>query len=163
MIVQEAIKQAFTRSAAQFYKDVQQEFNRPFSRTGAQGVFNSPLSATGKTQKSFNSKVVIDGERVILTMYAEDSWRWANQGRGPGRRPPVFSVFAWAAAKGILRGNAQQQESMAWAIAVSIGKRGTSKQPSRYFDRLVPPLIEDLEFQVNTVLKDFEINISQAA
>jgi len=110
--------------------------------------------ATRKLRQSIllESGVDIFGERYVLHIDMEDYWKFVEEGRTSGKRPPIEPIIKWIRAKGLVsasqlsqrrrgvikslksrrvkkgfkqRSIEQLTRQRAWAIAVNIGKKGT--------------------------------------
>jgi len=67
--------------------------------------------------KTLNYKVVEDIDDIDVEFIMEDCAKWIDEGRGPGKQPPLEAIQDWTSRKGI-------PESAAFAIAKSIGRFG---------------------------------------
>ena len=114
--------------------------------------------ATGALYNSINYDVSINGNTVALQVLYNIYLEWINSGRKPGKMPPVDSILNWIIARRIQppanarrnilgrfskgfsikqgrNGKGQytsikdQARSLAWAIAVSIKKKGIKAVP----------------------------------
>jgi hypothetical protein len=85
--------------------------------------------ATGRTVRSLTiSPPFMDGGymRVKVGPTTKYSW-WLHFGRDPGKMPPVQAILDWVKEKHV--GNPGDELSTAWAIAKSIGRKGTKPVP----------------------------------
>lgn len=76
---------------------------------------------------------------------------YMNEGRGPGKRPPMEALTVWMREKGIA-------ESMYWAIANKIAKEGTEGIGDKWLKDAVKsiaagPVKEDLRDKISKALK----------
>lgn len=61
---------------------------------------------------------------LSLTLITPAHVQFAKYGRGPGKTPPLDPIIAWVKKKGVIKGGGSV-EGTAFAIAKSIGKKGT--------------------------------------
>ncbi len=88
--------------------------------------------------------------------------QFAKYGRGPGKQPPHEAILEWVKREGI-KFDGSTYEGTAWAIAKSIGKKGTSnwkpnapnamdeaitKNIDTYNDKLAQMLVVQVEDQL---------------
>lgn len=79
--------------------------------------------ATGKTSAMLRIVPTENGFQLR-------GWRYAGsyeEGRAPGRMPPVSAIEAWARAKGLTFSTPRQARSWAFAVARKIGRQGTRR------------------------------------
>lgn len=57
--------------------------------------------ATGKLKNSYVHNVSIDGPVVSLTISADEHFKFVENGRRPGKFPPLVAISRWCEAKGI--------------------------------------------------------------
>lgn len=83
------------------------------------------------------SRVTQTGDLVEAKIVGSEHWKYFEYGRKRGKRPPVKSIEEWITAKGIpvrkSKGESklsvmERRRGMAFAIARSIGQRGTIKR-----------------------------------
>ena len=60
-----------------------------------------------------------------VTLLTPEHIQFAKYGRGPGKQPPIDDILRFVNDKGIIF-EGTDQEGTAWAIAISIGKKGTA-------------------------------------
>jgi hypothetical protein len=103
---------------------MQQAFNKTVQRSGRGGQYSTTPIATGQTQKSVRTQVVVTPNSVSVELYARQSIIFADRGRPAGAMPPVSAIRAWVAAKGL--------DISPWAIAKSIAQKGTAQPPANF-------------------------------
>lgn len=96
------------------------------------------LLASRNLLQSVGFDVVVRGNNLVrFTLYMPPYWKWVDQGRKPGKRPPIKPIMEWIAHKGIpVRTSAKQSgksvleasRSLAISIAWAIAKKGTIKR-----------------------------------
>lgn len=83
------------------------------------------------------SRVTQMGDLVEAKIVGSEHWKYFEYGRKRGKRPPIKSIEEWITAKGIpvrkSKGESklsvmERRRGMAFAIARSIGQRGTIKR-----------------------------------
>lgn len=81
--------------------------------------------ATGRLLNSIDYKIVKSTEKYLLEITAKDYLKYVDAGRKPnGKLPPVDLIIKWAKLKRLTLHNGQTYESVGWAIAKSIAKKG---------------------------------------
>lgn len=81
--------------------------------------------STGRLYNSVRYQVKKELDRFVLYIYYKDYGKYVDEGRRPGKFPPVKSIKKWTKTKGI-------KEELAFAIAYSIYKFGI--EPIRFSD-----------------------------
>ena len=74
-------------------------------------------NATGGTSQRINVATSGGNGSGQASLLMDQNWRYLGNGRGPGKPPPIGSIRAWIAARGL--------PLNAFALAHSIGKRGS--------------------------------------
>ncbi len=74
-------------------------------------------SASGALINSIDSRIVVDAETAFIELLANDYLEYVDQGRKPGKYPPIRAISEWCRIKGI-------ESSAAFPIARSIYKFG---------------------------------------
>lgn len=83
------------------------------------------------------SRVTQTGNLIQANVMGSDHWKYFEYGRKRGKRPPIKSIEEWITAKGIpvrkSKGESklsvmERRRGMAFAIARSIGAKGTVKR-----------------------------------
>jgi len=120
------------------------------------------------------------GQSYTATITAADYWQWVDQGRGPGKRPPITSIVQWIRDKesfqlrgkerigdtkkrGLQKGQKVSLqdviEGAAYGIATNIGKHGT--QGTQFMSKV---LTEEFYAELNRDMtkafkRDIEVTI----
>ena len=134
--------------------------------------------ATKALWQSVQVPITIFGSTYTLQIIMEDYWRWVDEGRKPGKMPPVDKIAQWIAHKGIpIRAQVKatplkrkskktlservrsRQRSVAFLIARSIGKKGT--RPTHFYSDVInEKFIADMKADIGKQLKkDYTIQI----
>jgi hypothetical protein len=79
--------------------------------------------ASGDLINSISYQVVQESNGFILRILANDTFTYVDEGRRPGRMPPVKPIVSWIKEKKIKFGNLSDN-SMGFIIARSIGEKG---------------------------------------
>lgn len=79
--------------------------------------------ATGKTSKLLRIEPTENGFKL-------HGWKYSGtyeEGRKPGKMPPIDALIEWAQAKGIKFADEKQMRSWAWCLARKIAAEGTAR------------------------------------
>ena len=128
-------------------KDIKMLYKASGKRTT--GKFESLLKATYT-----DSKAIIEGSPFLA-------------GRVAGKMPPVQSILEWVKAKGLQPiKEGQTQTSLAWAIAITISKKGIKKENHLeiYSKVITPKRIDEVikkvsQFNVNLFVSEMEASL----
>lgn len=95
----------------------------------ADGVNASGALATFTTDYEYN------GEHFIVYFNLEDYWKYVENGRGPGKFPPLDAIRNWILVKPItpvpdVRGKIPTTEQLAFLISRKIANEGTEGKHS---------------------------------
>ena len=91
--------------------------------------------ATGTLLNSVEFSVEQYGRRFDVVLTIADYWRWVEDGRKPGKMPPPSAILKWVLAKPVIpkpndNGRIPTPQSLSWAIAKSIEKKGILPTPA---------------------------------
>jgi hypothetical protein len=79
--------------------------------------------ASGDLINSISYEVIQESNGFILRILANDTFTYVDEGRRPGKMPPVKPIVSWIKQKKIKFGNLSDN-SMGFIIARSIGEKG---------------------------------------
>lgn len=97
-----------------------------------------PSQATNNLAQSVEPRITVQGLGYRFQLFMDSYWRWVNDGRKPGKRPPIAPIEKWVTAKGIDVGPGDKMKNrrgMAYGIATNIGKNGT--KGTKFFSKVV--------------------------
>jgi len=104
--------------------------------------------ATGQLARGIAYQVVENEEGTNLQITVPGYGQFVDQGRRPGKMPPVQPIIDWVRVKRI-RTPQYTTEQMGWAIAKSIAKKGIRPKPF-------------IENSIQFVLQNFTQELTQA-
>lgn len=113
--------------------------------------------ASGELYNSIQYEVVRDGDLMNLNILGLEYFKWVDQGRPPGKQPPMQNILSWITAKGIRPntgsgikaryiGLPRGDKSLAFLIARKIGLEGLKATNilSTTIEQVTDPLTLDL-------------------
>ena len=87
-------------------------------------------NASGKLFDSIHHIVEVNGTAIELSLSLEDYWKYVEEGRGPGKFPPLGKIEEWITVKPIApypdsRGRIPSTKQLAFLIGRKIANEGT--------------------------------------
>jgi hypothetical protein len=126
--------------------------------------------ATGGLRDSIHFEIKRFGLTYRFELYLADYYEWVDNGRAPGKQPPIESIIKWIKDKRLVihskyglqakygkskikqvSDNLRQTRSLAFAIARKIGRRGT--KGNNFYSNTVPAWVENLKIELPKALK----------
>ena len=93
-------------------------------------------NATSSLSQSIKPQIKGTQSGYRLTVLMEDYWQYVEEGRKPGKMPPIKNIYEWIRYKRPIQDKIQQSpdkiaatKSLAYVIARKIGQKGTKAQP----------------------------------
>ena len=88
------------------------------------------INASYKLLNSVETVVRRNDDEFIVTINLEDYWYYVENGRGPGKFPPIDKILEWIRCKPVIpysdsRGRLPTEEQLAFLIARKIAEQGT--------------------------------------
>ena len=88
------------------------------------------INASYKLLNSVETVVKRNDDEFIVSINLEDYWIFVENGRGPGKFPPVSKILDWIRCKPVIpysdsRGRIPTEESLAFLISRKIAEQGT--------------------------------------
>lgn len=102
---------------------------------------------TGSLINSLDYKVIKESNSFILKILANDTFNFVDEGRRPGKQPPIKPIQNWVNRKGIKIKNYSDRQT-AFIIARSIGENGI--KPLRLKKQLMNDFLKN---RANLLLK----------
>lgn len=114
---------------------------------------------TGNLIRSLDFKVIKDIDGLFLQILAAPYFKYVNEGRRPGKMPPVGPIKKWVDMRGIVFKNYSSQQT-AFVIARSIGKKGI--KPLNITNKLIENIIRNKDNIIKAgAIKDVENYINK--
>ena len=130
----------------------------------------SNLPDTYRIKSKLNFVFEIDGNFYEIVFHAPDYFKYVENGRGPGKNPPIKAIEDWITIKHITpyptaKGVLPTKKQLAFLIARSIGENGTKATPtfalsraldedkSYWNDQIDKAITEDVYDNVDALLK----------
>ena len=88
------------------------------------------INASYKLLNSVETTVKRNDDEFVVTIHLEDYWIFVENGRKPGRFPPIDKILEWIRIKPVIpysdnRGRLPTEEQLAFLIARKISEQGT--------------------------------------
>lgn len=90
---------------------------------------SSGRKASGQLLTSINYNIVINSNEYAIDLNLEDYWKYVEEGRGPGKFPPVNKILEWIRIKPVLphpdnNGKLPTEQQLAFLISRKIADEG---------------------------------------
>lgn len=88
------------------------------------------INASYKLLNSVETTVKRNDDEFVVTIHLEDYWYYVENGRKPGRFPPIDKILEWIRIKPVIpysdsRGRLPTEEQLAFLISRKIAEQGT--------------------------------------
>lgn len=95
------------------------------------------INASYKLLNSVETTVKRNDDEFIVSINLEDYWYYVENGRGPGKFPPIDKILEWIRVKPVIpytdsRGRLPTEEQLAFLIARKIANEGTEGRKVLY-------------------------------
>ena len=123
--------------------------------------------ASGNLINTMSYKVDYDGRYFSLTLNLADYYKYVEEGRKPGKFPPIDKIREWIQVKPVLphemsNGKLPTQKQLAFLISRSIARKGIKgtgalKNTIKSFnlaDKLVKEIYAEMNKEVEEVVKE---------
>lgn len=95
------------------------------------------INASYKLLNSVETVVRRNDDEFTVTINLEDYWIYVENGRGPGKFPPIDKILEWIRVKPVIpysdsRGRLPTEEQLAFLIARKIAEQGTEGRKVLY-------------------------------
>lgn len=133
----------------------------------SQGLQEDNAIASGRLDKSITFRAFSQDSIVGVNIEMEDYWQYVDEGRKPGKMPPVSKIAQWLTYPNVKEKigarDTDNVEHLAYSIAKKIGTKGTKGNDfatnvfnSKLVNQEIPRLIED------SIGQDIELILDQA-
>lgn len=129
---------------------------------------NDGKSATGNLIQSIETSIKISGSTINIVLNVADYFQWVENGRNPGKFPPIAAIKQWIHDKPIIpeerNGKLPTEDQLAFLIGRKIAEEGIkpgnqlkdtiSELNDIYIERLKAALSEDFGVYQIKILQD---------
>jgi len=163
--MEEELAGAFELYAELFEKKLKNALmqNYPYAPgfDGSRATIGNANKISGGVPEGYNTnlyqsvEVNYDVNNQEVQIFMNDYWQYVNDGRRPGKRPPIRPLMLWAMSR--LGLDQTQARNAAFGIATNIGKFGI--KPTFFFDLAIEQLSaqidQELFEQLGASIDDF--------
>ena len=145
------------KEALETYGQVlEEQYREEIARTGA--------FASGKLFDSVHHIVTVDDHTIDLSLSLEDYWKYVEEGRGPGKFPPLDKIEEWIRIKPVApypdsRGRVPSNKQLAFLIGRKIAEEGTEGR--HLLDNAIESTQDWMEIIEQAISKDIEMEIDE--
>lgn len=158
-LISNEILQNFLATLDEYAREAKELYKRKLT--------DKEINASYKLLNSVETVVRRNDDEFVVTIHLEDYWIYVENGRGPGKFPPIDKILEWIRVKPITpysdsRGRLPTEEQLAFLIARKIAEQGTEGRKVLFetVDELnrhyLPKLQQSLERDFNRFY--YEIN-----
>ena len=133
------------------------------------------INASYKLLNSVETVVRRNDDEFIVTINLEDYWIYVENGRGPGKFPPIDKILEWIMVKPVIpysdsRGRLPTEEQLAFLIARKIAEQGTEgrnvlyetvDELNRYYLPLLQQALDDdfarFSYEIDTYIGSIRV------
>lgn len=121
--------------------------------------------ATGNLIESVNTTIEISGTTLKVVLHVADYYRWVEEGRKPGKFPPIAKIEKWIKDKPIIPrevgGKLPTEKQLAYLIGRKIANEGIEpgKQLKSTIDELNSIYIERLKAALDEDFGVYQLKI----
>ena len=125
-------------------------------------IANNNAFASGRLFDSVHHIVEVNDSTIDLCLSMEEYWKWVEEGRGPGKFPPLDKIEEWIEIKPIApypdtQGRVPSNKQLAFLIGRKIANEGT--EGKHLLDNAIESTQDWLELIDAAISKDIEIEI----
>ena len=133
------------------------------------------INASYKLLNSVETVVRRNDDEFTVTINLEDYWIYVENGRGPGKFPPIDKILEWISVKPVIpysdnRGRLPTEEQLAFLIARKIANEGTEgrkvlyetvEELNRYYLPLLQKALDDdfarFSYEIDTYIGSIRV------
>lgn len=133
------------------------------------------INASYKLLNSVETVVRRNDDEFVVTIHLEDYWYYVENGRGPGKFPPIDKILEWIRIKPVIpytdsRGRLPTEEQLAFLIARKIAEQGTEgrkvlyetvEELNRYYLPLLQKALDDdfarFSYEIDTYIGSIRV------
>ena len=121
-LVSNEVLQNFLSTLEEYAEKAEELYKRKLTDKG--------INASYKLLNSVETTVKRNDDEFTVTINLEDYWYYVENGRGPGKFPPIDKILEWIRVKPVIpytdsRGRLPTEEQLAFLISRKISEQGT--------------------------------------
>lgn len=132
----------------EYRKDLEYIYKRKLNEAGKE--------ATDKLIQTLNAEIQFNGLTMKVVLNIQDYWRYVEEGRKPGKFPPIVKIQEWIEQKNILprqeNGKLPTTKSLAFLISRKIADEGI--EPGKQLEETMAELNKEYEQKFQDALQE---------
>lgn len=133
------------------------EFADAFIENARRNLDSNNSNATRNLYDSFEKIIEIGKDHYSVKIAMADYGKYVENGRGPGKYPPIDKIQEWVEVKPIsitpdMNGRTPSVRQVAFAISKKIAEEGTQAQP--FFEPAKEQTIREFEDRITEAITD---------
>lgn len=166
-LISNEILSEFLATLDEYAKKAEELYKRKLTDKG--------INASYKLLNSVETVVRRNDDTFTVTINLEDYWYYVENGRGPGKFPPIDKILEWVRIKPVIpysdsRGRLPTEEQLAFLIARKISREGTEgrnvlfetvDELNRYYLPLLQKALDDdfarFSYEIDTYIGSIRV------
>ena len=137
--------------------EVLNEFADAFIQNARNNLEANQSNASYNLYNSFEKVIEVGEDYFKVSISLADYWQYLENGRGPGKFPPVDKIKEWIEVKPInptplSNGKTPSVEQLSFLISRKIANEGTEAQP--FFEPAKEQTIREFEDKINQAIEE---------
>lgn len=137
--------------------EVLNEFADAFIQNARNNLEANQSNASYNLYNSFEKVIEVGEDYFKVSIYLADYWQYLENGRGPGKFPPVDKIKEWIEVKPInptplSNGKTPSVEQLSFLISRKIANEGTEAHP--FFEPAKEQTIREFEDKINQAVEE---------
>ena len=137
--------------------EVLNEFADAFIQNARNNLDANQSNASYNLYNSFEKVIEVGEDYFKVSISLADYWQFLENGRGPGKFPPVDKIKEWIEVKPVnptplSNGKTPSVEQLSFLISRKIANEGTEGQP--FFEPAKEQIIREFEDKINQAIDE---------
>ena len=137
--------------------EVLNEFADAFIQNARNNLDANQSNATYNLYNSFEKVIEVGEDYFKVSISLADYWQYLENGRGPGKFPPVDKIKEWIEVKPVnitplSNGKTPSVEQLSFLISRKIANEGTEGKP--FFEPAKEQTIREFEDKINQAIEE---------
>lgn len=145
-------------------KEALETYGQVLEEQYREGIANTNAFASGRLFDSVHHIVTVEDHTIDLSLSLEDYWKYVEEGRKPGKFPPLDKIEEWIRIKPVApypdaRGRVPSNSQLAFLIGRKIAEEGT--EGKHLLQNAIDSTQDWMEIIEQAISKDIEIEIDE--